>query len=206
MVCSSLYPTDCSAFRAKNIKNQPQVNKKLPKKEVLQTYTHEIGDLKDQLVTMRQQGGVYLPASQYERMVNSVKERKEKVTELETALIAKDHEIAAIQETFEKQEQQLVSSSFELLTYIVQEEKKEALEKTQEILTETTDKLKDTEATLTSVQSSLREHTVVLTEHEETEGKFHSQADEVLGTLSGTVLAVGGLHEKIGMFVDQVCV
>lgn len=75
---------------------------------MLQTYTHEIGDLRDQLQTMRQEQGVYLPSSQYERMVNTLKERAEKVAELEITLSAKDQEISAIQESFDKQEQQLV--------------------------------------------------------------------------------------------------
>jgi kinesin family protein 11 len=81
---------------------------------------------------------------------------------------------------------------------IHQEEKKKALEQTQEILGETSEKLKETESSLSFVQSTLVEHKVVLTEHVETEATFYSQADNVLGTLSDTVSDVTGLHAKIG--------
>lgn len=164
---------------------------------MLQTYTHEIGDLRDQLQTMRQDG-VYLPSSQYERMVNTLKERAEKVTELEAVLSAKDQEISSIQECFDKQEQQLVHPSW-VTTHKTQEEKKGELSKTQENLDETTGKLKDTEELLSTAEAALEEHQVVLKEHEDTEATFHGQADNMLATLSGTISDVDGLHAKIGI-------
>lgn len=80
-------------------------------------------------MTMRQQNGVYLPSSQYDRMVNTLKERTEKVSELEIALATKDQEISEIQETFEKQEQQLVGEHFDDCLIIFRKKRKRPLER-----------------------------------------------------------------------------
>lgn len=67
---------------------------------------------------------------------------------------------------------------------------------------ETTGKLKETEELLSTAGAALEEHQVVLKEHEDTEATFHGQADKVLGTLSGTISDVNGLHAKIGIDRD----
>jgi len=67
------------AFRAKNIRNQPQVNKKVSKKEVIKEYTTEISDRKSQLDAMRRKEGVYLPTEKFAEMEAQLRERGDKI-------------------------------------------------------------------------------------------------------------------------------
>jgi kinesin family member 11 len=49
------------AFRAKNIRNRPEVNQKLAKRVMIREMNHEIERLKQELLCNREKNGVYLP-------------------------------------------------------------------------------------------------------------------------------------------------
>lgn len=100
------------AHRSKNIKNQPQVIRKIQKKEMLQEYSVEINELKAQLQALRRESGVYLPASQYEKINAEIEKRAERIKELEEIVLIREKEISDIQQQFDIQEKQLVQKLF----------------------------------------------------------------------------------------------
>jgi len=172
------------AYRAKNIRNQPQVNRKLSKKQVCETYSIEIDDLKTQLMTLRRESGVYLPQSQYDKMTAKILQRTEKIKELEGQIALREVALKEAQQQFDVQEAKLV-------------ETQTALAETESTLSEASQRLTHVQQTLKTVTEDLNEHKHVLEEHVQTEQKFHGQADVVLSTMEGTLQEVAGLHQKI---------
>jgi kinesin family member 11 len=172
------------AHRAKNIKNRPECNAKMSKREVLKEFTMEIHVLKAQLDAMRRQQGVYLPLDQFNQMEAGIKEQAEKIQFFEDMIQQKEKDLAELQEMFDRQGQQLDRTQSKLA-------------ETAESLTKTTDQLKVTSDALASTKESLDEHRFLLHEHEETETKFHEEANVVLGTLDVTMGDILGLFSKI---------
>ena len=64
------------AFRAKNIRNKPQVNQMISKKTLLREWTADIEKLKGELVATRQRNGVYLTTDSYEEMIGERESRR----------------------------------------------------------------------------------------------------------------------------------
>jgi kinesin family protein 11 len=65
------------AFRAKNIRNKPQLNPMVEKKTLLKEFTGEIEKLKSELKATRLRNGVYLTDERYEEM--SVQKESQKI-------------------------------------------------------------------------------------------------------------------------------
>jgi kinesin family protein 11 len=100
------------AHRAKNICNQPQVNKTLSKKEALSEYTNEIEDLKAQLVAMRQKSGVFVASDQYEEMTSDLERTADEIAQMEEYIITKEKELEEMKELFARHTQDLVGLLF----------------------------------------------------------------------------------------------
>src|SRR5436190_6761033 len=64
------------AFRAKNIRNKPQINSTISKKTLLREFTAEIEKLKSELIATRQRNGVYLSTDAYEEMTIESESRR----------------------------------------------------------------------------------------------------------------------------------
>ena len=64
------------AFRAKNIRNKPQVNQMISKKTLLREFTAEIEKLKTELMATRQRNGVYLTAEGYDAIMSESESRR----------------------------------------------------------------------------------------------------------------------------------
>jgi len=52
-------------FRAKNIRNKPQVNQVIPKKTLVKEFASEISRLKSDLIATRRRNGIYLTQETY---------------------------------------------------------------------------------------------------------------------------------------------
>jgi kinesin family protein 11 len=70
------------ANKAKSIKNKPEVNQKLVKKELIKEYSDEIEKLKQQLHAARENSGVYLPKDQFVLMEYTLDSNKEEIRDL----------------------------------------------------------------------------------------------------------------------------
>lgn len=172
------------AFRAKNIRNKPQVNQMVSKKTLLREFTSEIEKLKSELIATRQRNGVYLTAEAYEdittesesRRILSV-EQRDKIETMEVNLRNKVNELF------------LLTSSFQMM--------KKGNEETKAVLEQTKGVLAKTELVLEHTKSVLAEEELLRKAHEETEERLAEVGGDLLGTLETTTNHVDKLHSKL---------
>ncbi|KAI1204778.1 kinesin-domain-containing protein [Annulohypoxylon truncatum] len=171
------------AFRAKNIRNKPQVNQRINKETLLKELTHEIERLRSELIVTRQRNGVYMTNEGYEEMTAQSESRR----------IQNDEQAAKI-ETLESnlrnkgQELLSVTSNFMGL------KKEHDAMKIQ--LDETKDILDQTDLLLKATRKSLAEETYLRKAHQRTEEQMQIVGGELISTISKTIKDVGGLHAK----------
>lgn len=172
------------AYRAKSIKNRPECNAKMSKREVMKEFTQEIHVLKAQLDAMRRKDGVYLPTDQFAQMEVTKKEQEERIQFCEDLIQQKEKELLELQEMFDRQGAQLDRTQTKLT-------------ETTEVLSKTTDKLATTENSLVEVRETLNEHKYMLNAHEDTEVRFHDEATQVIEVLDESVADISKLFAKI---------
>ncbi|KAL5332841.1 P-loop containing nucleoside triphosphate hydrolase protein [Aspergillus crustosus] len=172
------------AFRAKNIRNKPQINSTMPKKTLLREYTAEIEKLKGELIATRHRNGVYMSVESYEemtmendsrRIINE--EQRAKIESMESSLRHK------VQELF------TVTSKFNTL--------KNDNDETLAALCSTSDVLQQTEIVLQNTRTQLEEEEMLRNAHQETEHQLQDIGRGILSTLGHTVQDIGGLHAKL---------
>lgn len=171
------------AFRAKNIKNKPQVNPLLNKKMLLNEFANEIEKLKGELISTRQRNGVYLSNDAYEDLTAQSESRRivleeqgAKIETLETNLKNKTQELFSL------------TTSFMGL--------KKDHEGTRAQLDDTKGVLDQTEIVLSATRRSLSEETRLRKAHEQTEEKLTEIGGELINKLHKTVNDVTGLRAK----------
>jgi kinesin family protein 11 len=172
------------AFRAKNIRNKPQVNQMISKKTLLKEFTIEIEKLKSELIATRQRNGVYLTNESYEEMT-VVSESRRILNEEQSAKI----ETMEINLRNKVQDLYSLKSSFMTL--------KKEHEGTRAILDDTKSVLEQTEFVLADTRQSLAEESMLRNAHQHTEEELAAVGSTLISTLDKTVNDVGGLHAKI---------
>ncbi|CAK4034914.1 Kinesin bimC [Lecanosticta acicola] len=172
------------AFRAKNIRNKPQINQMVSKKTLLKEFTSEIEKLKSELIATRQRNGVYLTSETYEEITTESEsrrilseEQRDKIATMESNLRNK------VQELF------VLTSNFHSL--------KKDTESTRAQLEGTQSVLGKTELVLEHTKRALAEETHLRQAHEETEEKLAELGGDLLGTLETTTNHVDKLHSKL---------
>ncbi|KAL9597025.1 MAG: hypothetical protein Q9219_005400 [cf. Caloplaca sp. 3 TL-2023] len=177
------------AFRAKNIRNKPQVNQTISKKTLLREFTAEIEKLKGELVATRHRNGVYLTAEGYEEITQESEsrrilseEQKDKIETMEVNLRNK------VQELF------TLTSNFTLL--------KKDSDATKQVLNDTKGLLERTEIVLANTRQSLAGESALRKAHQATEEQLNNVGGELIATLERTVDDVGRLHSKIRRKAD----
>ncbi|CEJ89130.1 Putative Kinesin motor domain-containing protein [[Torrubiella] hemipterigena] len=170
------------AFRAKDIRNKPQLNA-IPKKTLLKEFTVEIEKLKGELIATRQRNGVYLSNDMYEEMTAQsesrrivTEEQEAKIETLETNLKNKVQELLSLTTSFMGLKKDSDGAKAEL------DQKKGLLD--------------HTELVLATTRRSLEEETRLRKAHEQTEEKLTVIGSELINKLHKTVVDVGGLHAK----------
>ncbi|KAL5630790.1 hypothetical protein BROUX41_000662 [Berkeleyomyces rouxiae] len=171
------------AFRAKNIRNKPQLNAKINRKALLQEFANEIERLKAELIATRQRNGVYLTNESFEEMTATSESRRivmgeqsAKIETLETNLRNKAQELWNLTTTFSGL--------------------KKDHESTSHILSETKGVLEHTEIVLSETRKTLLEETEMRKAHADTESKLAEMGDALISTIQRTVDDVDGLHAK----------
>lgn len=171
------------AFRAKNIRNKPQVNTLINKKALLKEFTAEIEKLKTELIATRLRNGVHLTNEAYEEMtVQSesrrilAEEQSAKIGTLESNLRTKVQELFAL------------TSSFSGL--------KKEHEGTRLQLEETQGVLDQTELVLAVTRKTLADESQLRKAHQKTEEELATLGGELITTLKKTIGDVGGLRAK----------
>lgn len=172
------------AFRAKNIRNKPQVNQTVSKKTLLREFTSEIEKLKSELIATRQRNGVYLTAETHEEMMTEsesrrilTEEQRDKIETMETNLRNKVQELFALTTSFQRM--------------------KRDNEQTRMMLEGTKSVLDKTEIVLGHTKRNLAEETQLRRAHQETEEKLTAVGEDMLGTLGTTTDHIDRLHSKL---------
>ena len=172
------------AFRAKNIRNKPQVNQLVSKKTLLKEFTIEIEKLKSELIAARQRNGVYLTQESYEEITTEsesrrilAEEQRDKLETMETNLRNKVQELFYLTTSFNglKKDHEAIKHAWEGT--------KGVLEKTELVLDHTKQKLIEEEA--------LRRA------HQKTEGDLAHIGYGMISTLEQTTSDIDGLRSKI---------
>lgn len=171
------------AFRAKNIRNKPQINAMINKKTLLKEFTSEIEKLKSELIATRQRNGVYLTNEIYEEM--TVESESRRILSEELA-----EKVEAMEANLKNKVQELFSLTSNLMKV------KKDHEDNVLVLDETKTLLEQTEFVLSTTRKSLAEEAMLRRAHQETEKKLNEVGTELLSTLGKTVNDIDGLHSK----------
>lgn len=171
------------AFRAKNIRNKPQLNQLISKKTLFREFTHEIERLKGELIATRQRNGIYLTNEGYEEMT----------MESESRRIQNDEQAAKL-ETMESNLKNKVQELFSLTSNFLglrseHDSVKAQFDKTKGVLDQT-------ELVLEATRKSLNEEIHVRKAHQRTEEQMHIIGSELISTVQQTVKDISGLRAK----------
>ncbi|KAK3702933.1 Kinesin-related motor protein [Vermiconidia calcicola] len=172
------------AFRAKNIRNKPQINQMVSKKTLLREFTAEIEKLKSELIATRQRNGVYLTAESYEEITTESEsrrilseEQRDKIETMETNLRNKVQELFALTTNFQSMKRDNEQTRLQL------QGTKSVLDKTEIVLGHTRRNLVE--------ESQLRQA------HQRTEEQLAAVGEDLLSTLGTTTDHVSKLHSKL---------
>ncbi|EMD89991.1 hypothetical protein COCHEDRAFT_1106217 [Bipolaris maydis C5] len=172
------------AFRAKNIRNKPQVNQPINKKTLLKEYTMEIEKLKSELIATRQRNGVYLTQENYDE-ITTISESRRILSEEQRERL----------ETMEVNLRTKVEDLFKLTTKF--QTLKKDNEQTQLALDGTKGILEKTEIVLNHTRQNLDEETELRKAHQKTEEELAEVGRDMMSTLGKTTSAIDGLRSKI---------
>ena len=172
------------AFRAKNIRNKPQINAMISKKTLLREFTAEIEKLKSELVATRQRNGVYLTAETYDDILGESESRRilseEQAQRIETMEVSLRNKV---QELF------TLTNNFTIL--------KKDSDTTKQILDDTKGILHKTEVVLSDTRQTLADEITLRKAHEATEQHLTNVGTKLLSTLERTTGDIDGLHSKV---------
>ncbi|KAL6233323.1 kinesin-like protein bimC [Aspergillus navahoensis] len=172
------------AFRAKNIRNKPQINSTMPKKTLLREFTAEIEKLKGELIATRHRNGVYMSVESYEEMT----------MENESRRIISEEQRAKI----ESMESSLRHKVQELLTLTSKfNDLKKDNDDTLAALCSTNDVLQQTDIVLQNTRAQLEEEEMLRCAHEETEHQLQDVGQGLISTLGQTVQDINSLQSKL---------
>lgn len=172
------------AFRAKNIRNKPQMNQLMSKKTLIREYTSEIEKLKSELIATRQRNGVYLTSENYEELTTESESRR---------ILAEEQ-----RDRIETMEANLRNKAQELFSLTISfNGLRKDNEVVQATLDGTQDVLKKTEAVLLHTEQSLRDENMLRKAHQATEEDLARVGGDLISTLGQTTADIGGLHSKI---------
>lgn len=171
------------AFRAKNIRNKPQVNALINKKTLLREFTAEIEKLKSELIVTRQRNGVYMSNDAYEEMLVQGESRRI-LTEEQGAKI----------ETLESNLRNKVQELFALTSSFMGLRREH--DGTRAQLEEAREVLDQTELVLAATRKTLADETHLRKAHQETEERLTAVGGQLITTLRRTVDDVDGLRAK----------
>ena len=172
------------AFRAKNIRNKPQVNQLVSKKTMLKEFTFEIEKLKTELIATRQRNGVYLTQEAYEEIQTESESRRILSEEQRDKILAMEINLRnKVQELFN------LTNNFNNL--------KRDNDMTKMMLDGTKSILEKTEAVLDHTRKNLADETHLRRAHQQTEENLVAVGTDLLSTLGRTTTDIDGLHSKL---------
>lgn len=172
------------AFRAKNIRNKPQVNQTVSKMTLFREFTLEIEKLKSELTATRQRNGVYLTGELYDEIIGESESRRILSEEQQAKLESMEMNLRnKVQELF------LLNTNFNSL--------KKDTDITKGTLDETKSLLDNTVQVLLITRQDLAREAMLREAHAKTEKALSGVGGQLLSSLTRTVADVNGLHSKM---------
>eukprot|EP00026_Physarum_polycephalum_P000638 Phypoly_transcript_00639.p1 GENE.Phypoly_transcript_00639~~Phypoly_transcript_00639.p1 ORF type:complete len:1065 (+),score=165.20 Phypoly_transcript_00639:219-3197(+) len=135
------------AYRAKNIRNRPEVNQKMTRKALIKEYISEIEKLKVLLQASRDKNGVYVPTDTFESMETELTLRRAQVGDVEQILEKREAELEVLKATIGEKVVEIEAKEKLILL------SKEELESTTHQFNLTKDSLYHTQKQLTTHKS-----------------------------------------------------
>ncbi|XP_008783640.2 kinesin-like protein KIN-5A isoform X2 [Phoenix dactylifera] len=172
------------AYRAKNIKNKPEVNQKIMKSALIKDLYSEIDRLKQEVYAAREKNGVYIPRDRYLLEETEKKAMTEKLERMELDLESKDKQLVELHDLHNSQK-------------VLSIELRDKLEKTER-------KLEDTEHALSDIEQRYRQAIFTIKEKEylisnllKSEKALVDRACDLRLELENAAADVSGLFSKI---------
>jgi kinesin family member 11 len=172
------------AYRAKSIKNIPQINQKMVKKVILKEYCAEIEALRQQLQLTREKNGIYLDPVQYEQMENRLAAQEQQLMECEGALKVRQEEIKGY-----KTEIDLIQNELDSLRCDHEE--------TTQRLVETEESLLESQKTVKYLEIEWQATEQVVQEQSTTEDVLQKDMKDLHAVVTSQSCDLEGLFQKI---------
>lgn len=170
------------AHKAKSIRNKPEINQKLVKKQLIKEYNEEIERLKRELNATREKNGVYLPAEIYQEMESNTKMLKLELREYIKKFSTNSEQLDLKNEELKKLQEEL-------------DEKNENLYQTQTMLSKTNNRVDTLEHQIKQLQYLILERT-------SSEEKLNNTAKKLVHYNCELEAENGQLFSKIDRFKD----
>ncbi len=171
------------AFRAKNIRNKPQLNALTNKKTLLRDFTIEIERLRTELIATRQRNGVYLSNDAYEELTVQNESRRILTEEQAAKIETLEGNLRTKVQAFMSLNSSFLGLKTEHDGILIQ-------------LDESKDVLDQTEIVLAATKKMLTEETHIRKAHQATEEILATLGGDLISTLGKTVGDIDGLHAK----------
>eukprot|EP00923_Selenidium_pygospionis_P028152 GHVN01050747.1.p1 GENE.GHVN01050747.1~~GHVN01050747.1.p1 ORF type:complete len:1293 (-),score=323.35 GHVN01050747.1:349-4227(-) len=178
------------AYRAKNIRNKPEVNQKMTKRVMIKELNQEIEKLKVELSANREKHGVYLPYDRYNDIELKVSTQTTTINELESLLLKKAEELKEVETVFNTTRDKLNSET-------------EAHNNTQQLYRQADREAKEKGSQLEEAKESLSEQTYLTNMIEVSERNVVSHGNATVEAARKQVLSMISLHDKIDRHRDR---
>ncbi|CAN1145683.1 Kinesin-like protein KIN-5D [Linum perenne] len=172
------------AYRAKNIKNRPEINQKMMKSAMIKDLYSEIDRLKQEVYAAREKNGIYIPRDRYLLEEAEKKAMAEKIELMEVNSESKDKQLMEIQE--------LYNSQLHLTADLT-----EKLDKTKRKLEETEDSLSDLQEKHLQANATIKEKEFLISNLLKSEKALVERAVELRAELETAASDVSSLFSKI---------
>ncbi|KAL2899206.1 Kinesin-like protein KIN-5D [Bienertia sinuspersici] len=172
------------AYRAKNIKNKPEVNQKMMKSALMKDLYYEIERLKQEVYSAREKNGIYIPRDRYLQDEAEKKALTEKVEKMQLEMESKDKQLAELQELYDSEQQLSADLS-------------NKLEMTQKKLEETENALSELEEKHRQANATIKEKEFIISNLLRSEKSLVDRAIELRTELESAASDISSLFSKI---------
>jgi len=174
------------ASRAKNIKNKPEMNTRVEKKEYLNDFTNEMKRLRADLEATRDKNGVYLSQMHYQELLQEKEGRGVRIEELERIQAEREEELRVLHERLDTEQKLRLQTERDL-------------QQTSRQLKHTEDKLYRTTTELDSTRVAMAETSIQAMHLCASERNLHVLATGMETMLSSSCASVEELHEALSI-------
>jgi kinesin family protein 11 len=172
------------AYRAKSIKNRPEVNARMTKRALIREYEKDIHRLKQMLAAARTKNGIYLPPEEFERLERDARSSAEQGRDLEDRLAMRETQLAEVQDAYNRMQAELRSKDERLRTAL------ERIDKTER-------ELRDERVRREELLAAQTQLEIVLSEREITDTKLRNRIRQLESLLANSEAAKEGLYAKL---------